>query len=312
MNIFRKFIWKILGLSALKAEMCINDKKYNEYIDTLHFFLNTLVDIKAFPKDWDSDLFIMQQCDVQLLRIVTALLEKHEIKYWMDYGTLLGAVRHDGFIPWDDDMDISTIQEDYDKIIKILPSELERYNIDFKVSDGRIGISYKHEQTGIWLDVFAYDELKSNKPIDKLKVEYEQKNKQWLKDFLRLTKDGKKFDEDLLKQKIFIFHGQGDFKYLMLSPLFLWPNVYIFKYDDIFPLNKICFAGYQFYAPANSHNYLVECYGNKFMNFPKNGVLHHDMGRGPLSTWAKSSGIEMYDVHNYLKNIADHLSDKSK
>ena len=61
MNIFRKFIWKILGLSALKAEMCINDKKYNEYIDTLHFFLNTLVDIKAFPKDWDSDLFIMQQ-----------------------------------------------------------------------------------------------------------------------------------------------------------------------------------------------------------------------------------------------------------
>ena len=73
----------------------------------------------------------MQQCDVQLLRIVTALLEKHEIKYWMDYGTLLGAVRHDGFIPWDDDMDISTIQEDYDKIIKILPSELEKYNLDF-------------------------------------------------------------------------------------------------------------------------------------------------------------------------------------
>lgn len=36
------------------------------------------------------------------------------------------------------------------------------------------------------------------------------------------------------------------------------------------------------------------------------------MGRGPLSTWAKSSGIYMYDVHNYLKNIADQLSDKSK
>lgn len=48
------------------------------------------------------------------------------------------------------------------------------------------------------------------------------------------------------------------------------------------------------------------------MNFPKNGVLHHDMGRGPLSTWAKSFGIDMYDVHNYLKNIADQLSDKSK
>lgn len=71
MNIFRKFIWKILGISTLKTEMCINGKKYNEYIDTLHFFLNTLADIKAFPKDWYSNLYIMLQCDVQLLRTWT-------------------------------------------------------------------------------------------------------------------------------------------------------------------------------------------------------------------------------------------------
>lgn len=43
------------------------------------------------------------------------------------------------------------------------------------------------------------------------------------------------------------------------------------------------------------------------MDFPKQGVLHHDLGRGPLSTWAERSGTNMKTVYGYLKRIADNL-----
>ena len=66
MNILRKLMWKVLGISSLNVQLKALAHKYDEQIDTLHFFLNTLVDIKSFPKDWDKDLYIMQQCDVQL------------------------------------------------------------------------------------------------------------------------------------------------------------------------------------------------------------------------------------------------------
>lgn len=312
MNILRKLMWKVLGISSLNVQLKALAHKYDEQIDTLHFFLNTLVDIKSFPKDWDKDLYIMQQCDVQLLRIVDALLRKHNIDYWLDYGTLLGAIRHGGFIPWDDDMDISTTSDNYDKIKDVLPKELAQFNIDFKVSDGRIGISYNHEKTGIWLDVFEYDELKSCETIKQLKYELDKKNKLWLKKAIPFSKKKTEKEMTSLKKYMFELPGQGNHNYLLLSPTYFWPRVFVFEESNIFPVKNISFAGYLFKAPANAEICLQECYGKSFMLFPKSGVLHHDMGRGPLSTWAKLGLVDMYQVHEYLKDIADQLSDKAE
>lgn len=64
------------------------------------------------------------------LRLVDMLVEidkicrKHNIQYWLDCGTLLGAVRHGGFIPWDDDLDISMPTSDYKRFLEIAPKEL--------------------------------------------------------------------------------------------------------------------------------------------------------------------------------------------
>ena len=58
------------------------------------------------------------------MKRIHAVCVEYNIKYWLDYGTLPGAIYHDGFIPWDDDMDICMMREDYEKFCKIVPAAL--------------------------------------------------------------------------------------------------------------------------------------------------------------------------------------------
>ncbi len=59
-----------------------------------------------------------------LLNDILAIADKHAIQLWVDYGTLLGAVRHHGYVPWDDDIDICIMRKDYEPFAKMLSSEL--------------------------------------------------------------------------------------------------------------------------------------------------------------------------------------------
>ena len=61
---------------------------------------------------------------VDILIEIDRICATHNIEYWIDYGTLLGAVRHKGFIPWDDDIDIVMPRKEYNRFIKIAQEEL--------------------------------------------------------------------------------------------------------------------------------------------------------------------------------------------
>lgn len=63
--------------------------------------------------------------NIECLLELDRVCKKNNIKYFADYGTLLGAIRHKGYIPWDDDIDVSMLREDYEKFIKCAPRDLQ-------------------------------------------------------------------------------------------------------------------------------------------------------------------------------------------
>ena len=76
---------------------------------------------------YNPDGSILRQHQLKMLDIliiIDRICKKHGIKYWISDGTLLGAVRHGGFIPWDDDLDIQMMRKDFKHFIKIISEEL--------------------------------------------------------------------------------------------------------------------------------------------------------------------------------------------
>lgn len=60
---------------------------------------------------------------LDMLSYIDTICRENNIKYWLAGGTLLGAVRHQGFIPWDDDVDIELFKEDFDRLLTLLSAD---------------------------------------------------------------------------------------------------------------------------------------------------------------------------------------------
>ena len=124
----------------------------------------------------DIDVGAVQRRELEILKEVMALCGRHGLRYWVDGGTCLGAVRHQGFIPWDDDVDIGMPREDFDRFRAIAPKELpdhlalqdyeearHAFHSILKVHDKRTtfveeeAAPYPELYTGIYVDVFPYD-----------------------------------------------------------------------------------------------------------------------------------------------------------
>lgn len=118
-----------------------------------------------------------QERMLEILAEVDRICRKHGLRYWLSSGTLLGAARHGGFIPWDDDLDLEMMRDDYERLMKILPGELPQTmalqthvtdpNYFFfyaKVRDRRSVLSEGNEydrmweEKGIYIDIFPMEQ----------------------------------------------------------------------------------------------------------------------------------------------------------
>lgn len=137
--------------------------------------------MKGFRKYDDMTLDKLKKELIDIFEVFDSLCKKYDIKYFATGGTLLGVVRHGGFIPWDDDLDIGMLRTEYDKFLKIPHSEFEGYGLcapeitpggyysfvtKFYKKDTKFitPISYADNKNdmGIFIELFPFDDVEEN------------------------------------------------------------------------------------------------------------------------------------------------------
>ena len=119
----------------------------------------------------------IQVVSLEILKTITDICEAQNLRYFLIYGTLIGAVRHKGYIPWDDDVDIMMPRPDYDKLLAYLYRNMDKYsNLEVfnhninklypymitRISDIRYEIEMENEKSygmGVFIDIYPFDGL---------------------------------------------------------------------------------------------------------------------------------------------------------
>lgn len=221
---------------------------------------------------------------LEVLRVFAEICKEHDIKWWLCSGTLLGAARHGGFIPWDDDIDVSMLKKDYRKLLKILrkmdsdeyfyqciQTDVDHINLFGKfrrkagglMSTDRRSSYFKY--SGIGFDVFSIEKssqfaahmgkffyLNMQHPTQYIK------NRTFRHFMIRLVQVINFGLLLPLTRLIGLINPKNDYHYELGSGFYDQP----FHYEDIFPLTTIEFEGVTFPAPKDTDMYLKRMYGD--------------------------------------------------
>ena len=226
-------------------------------LQKLDYFKSHQISPSEFKRS--STLRDIQLFTLELLRFIDKVCKKHDIDYWITGGTLLGAVRHGGFIPWDDDVDITFMRKDYEKFIDVFPFA-----------------KFMFFQIG-WLKPYIKIDCFPEDYIEEDKLNHFEKNYCSTKyKFNQEVKNGKKqFNNEMDIQKGYLGFTSNKTKYFNdgLDSLQLYP-VSIRETEKTFPLVRIKFEKYDFKCPKDNDYYLNILFGPNYMQLPEHIETH--------------------------------------
>ena len=244
-----------------------------------------------------QNIKLIQDRLLEMAKAITHILENNNIPYFLAWGSLLGAVRHKGFIPWDDDFDLYLFSDTYDKAIELLRNELPN---DMFVEDEKSEPLYFHgwahvkdinSQTtcelfpqdgvyahkGISIDLYKTTKVKESQEKIFLTEEHisylNRRYSKGLIDILEYTERINKLEAQLKELKETVEKTEYDNEIYACPPQgsnneFFYPN-------ELFPLKKYKFEDTQFLGPANAEVFLARSYNHYLQLPPKDKRLPH-------------------------------------
>lgn len=273
------------------AKLSIRRKswKYKKEINFQRQLIINNIDITKL-KPITGELREYQLLCLDVLERVRKVCDDNNLKYWLDSGTLLGAFRHKGFIPWDDDIDLCMLREEYDIILPLLKEEFKNdrkffvRERDLKENNFQIRIRYKNKNIG--LDIFPVDYyLKSNltefekqEITNKIKQATNLLNKKYgIKNKLSDKKIQEAKKELLKIQREIVLNNQVP---ICEKPALFFgidfpsdAKLLVFENDVVFPLKEMEFEGKKYFIPNKTEAYLKNFYSD-YMVYPESFFLN--------------------------------------
>lgn len=245
---------------------------------------------KIIQEDNLTTLRKAQLTMLEMLNEINKICQNNNIDYWLDSGTLLGAIRHKGFIPWDDDCDICMPRNDYEKFIEIakrnLPNGMICESKDIEKIEGKNTYQrYKFTRIyyldhfksyskywnkysdGIFIDIFPVDavtpKMVNNKFFNILNISCVRvENPIGIREKVKYIIHKMNLENIWInKSKKLIKQNKDDLYVYSVETSFM-KEEYVNLKSDIYPLVNVMFEGYTFLAPKNYDKYLKKLYGN--------------------------------------------------